>query len=141
MARRCEPLTETRDVTTADLLRTLIDRVEHVCVEVALARVDIARHDAKIDLLLDRKHALTRADRALLVVMLPPIAGAFGSHAFASREVRESRSPGVRLVCKNMSVKTIGKLLARAEGQPVDGYVVMNAGTELNVNLWKILSC
>ena len=96
MARRCEPLTETRDVTTADLLRTLIDRVEHVCVEVALARVDIARHDAKIDLLLDRKHALTRADRALLVVMLPPIAGAFGSHAFASREVRESRSPGVR---------------------------------------------
>jgi hypothetical protein len=59
---------------------------------------------------------LTRADRGMLERLLPTIAGALGSEPFASRDLAVDSAPGLRLALRDLSVKQIGKLLARAEG-------------------------
>ena len=98
--------------------------------------------EAKLDALLERQRpesSLSRADRETLEKLLPAIVGALGSEPFASRDLPEA-SAGVRLVLRGLSVKQIGRLLARAEGVPIDGFVVQRDGVEINVQLWRVLA-
>ena len=46
----------------------------------------------------------------------------------------------VRLVVGGLSVKQIGRLLARAEGMPIGGLLVERCGIEINVALWRVLA-
>jgi hypothetical protein len=42
----------------------------------------------------------------------------------------------LRLVRRGLNAKRVGRLLRRAEGQAVDGYVVQREGFELHAVLW-----
>jgi len=114
------------DVAVLDLLRELVvgqQRILH---------------------LLERHHQsppspLTRGDRALLAQLLPAIAGALGSEEFCSRDLTCHSAPALRLVLRQRSAKSIGKLLARAEGIPIADFVVQRRGTELRVGLWRVV--
>ena len=81
--------------------------------------------------------SLTRADRAVLARLLPAVAGALGSEPFASRDL--CTTPATRVVLRDLNVRQIGRLLARAEGIPIDGHVLEPAGVEINVRLWRVL--
>jgi hypothetical protein len=87
-----------------------------------------------------RPSSLSRRDRELLVAMLPAVAGALGSDPFASRDLAADSSPGLRLVLRDLSVKQIGRLLARAEGIPIEGWLVERCGVEINVALWRVVA-
>jgi hypothetical protein len=85
---------------------------------------------------------MTRIDRAKLAAMLPAIAGALGSEPFASRDlVADDAAPALRLVFNGLTVKSISKLLARAEGVPIGGFMVERSGVEINVTLWRVVAC
>ena len=84
-----------------------------------------------------RPRALTRPDLAILRKLLPAIGGALGSEPFASRDL--CTTPATRVVLRDLNVKQIGRLLARAEGIPIDGHVLEPAGVEINVRLWRVL--
>jgi hypothetical protein len=98
-----------------------------------------------IHVLLERQHqrrpsTMTRTDRTRLAAMLPAIAGALGSEPFASRDlVADDAAPALRVVCRTLSIRQIGKLLARAEGMPIDEWLVERCGVEINVTLWRIV--
>ena len=49
-------------------------------------------------------------------------------------------APGLRLVLRRLSAKSIGRLLARADGVPIDGWLVERCGVEINVALWHVVS-
>lgn len=82
---------------------------------------------------------LTRSDRARLAAILPAVGGVLGSELFTVRDLFESAAAAIRLVLHGMNRKQIGRLLARGEGQAVDGYLVQRDGSELGVILWRIV--
>ncbi len=86
-----------------------------------------------------RRPPLSREDRDQLARMLPAIVGAWGSEPFASREL--ATDAGVRVVLRGLSIKQVGKLLARGAGIPIDGLMVERAGHEINVCLWRVMAC
>ena len=83
--------------------------------------------------------SLSRADRATLARLLPAIGGAVGSELFSSAEICAHTAAAVRLVCAGLTVKQLGKLLARATDKPIDGYLVQREGTEAGAVLWRIV--
>jgi hypothetical protein len=90
-------------------------------------------------LLLDRGPSrLSRADRDRLARILPVVAGAVGSAPFLARELLEHPSAGLGLVLAGSSSRSLGRLLRRAEGQPVAGYVVEQVGIEAGAKLWSV---
>jgi hypothetical protein len=103
----------------------------------------IERMQRQILQLLERRErpasVLTRADVAVLRRLLPAVVGALGSLPFASRDLVSDESPGIKLVLQGCSVKTIGRLLSRAAGIPIDNWIVERCGAELQVTLWRVL--
>lgn len=83
---------------------------------------------------------LSRDDRALLARLLPAIAGVLGSEQFTSRDLAATSAPGLRFVLRGLSVKSIGRLLSRSEGVPIDGWLVERCGVEINVALWRVVA-
>jgi hypothetical protein len=82
---------------------------------------------------------LSRIDRARLARMLPAIAGVYGSDLFVTRELFERDAPAIRLVLAGLNPKQVGRLFARADGQPIDGYLIESQGSETNVRLWRVM--
>jgi hypothetical protein len=85
-----------------------------------------------------KKSKLSRADRDALTKFLPAIGGAFGSELFFAADVIESESAAVRLVRGKLTSKQLGRLLKRAVGVPVGGYVVTTDGEEAGSLLWRV---
>ena len=113
------------DSLVVDLLRELLDVLRQI-----LAAVEQRRHSP-----------LTRPDRTKLAEILPAIVGTLGSERFASRDlVADDAAPTLRLVFRGVTVKSIGRLLARAEGIPINGLIVERCGIEINVTLWRIVA-
>jgi len=119
---------------------------------VALARMGVTTDALLSDILLElrtmrqllegqQQTALSRADRAALARILPAIAGAIGSEWFACRDLEEEDSAALRLVLKGLSTKSVGRLFRRGLGHAVDGYLIERKDRELNVWLWRIVSC
>ena len=106
------------------LLRDVLDELRGLC-------TDLRTHG--------QRALLTRRDLATLRKLLPAIVGALGSEPFASRDL--CTSPATHVVLRGLNVKQIGRLLARAEGIPIDGHVVDRCGVEINVALWRVLVC
>jgi hypothetical protein len=73
--------------------------------------------------------ALSRADQALVHVLLPAIAGAVGSDWFVVHEV-------IALA----AVQLVGRLLRRASGRPVAGLLVERGGTESQRAQWRVVA-
>ena len=92
--------------------------------------------------LLERQHrpssVLTRQDQDKLGKLLPVIAGLRGSELFLTSELVESSAPAVRLVCQG-TARELGKLLRRAAGIPVGGYLVERVAREAGATLWRVL--
>ncbi len=88
-----------------------------------------------------RPSLLGRDDRAALDRILPAIAGAIGSAWFACRDLEEEDSAALRLVLTGLSTKRVGRLFRRGLGHPVGGYLIERHGRELNVWLWRVVSC
>ena len=82
---------------------------------------------------------LSRPDLDRLGTLLPVIAAEVGSEAFLVREVIAAESAGLRLALGARSGKALGRLLRRAEGQPVGGLVVERLGQEGGAVLWRVL--
>jgi hypothetical protein len=82
---------------------------------------------------------LSRQDRARLAMLLPAIAGCFGSRPFLASEVTTSTDAGLQCCCRGMSTKSLGKLFARADSWPVDGYVIEAVAGESGAWLWRVL--
>ena len=81
---------------------------------------------------------LSRADHVRLAALLPVIAGAVGSAPFLARELLEHPSAGLGLVLAGSSSRSLGRLLRRAEGQPVAGFVVQQVGQESGAKLRSV---
>jgi hypothetical protein len=101
-----------------------------------LAEIRMLRADLQ-----ERRPGLSLADRTALARILPAVAGAYGDAAFTSRDLCDDTSPAVRLVVKGLSAKSIGKLLSRGEGFPIDGLLVQRDGLAFNVTAWRIVAC
>jgi hypothetical protein len=87
-----------------------------------------------------RPSPLSRGDRTILARLLPAIGGALGSEEFTSRDLACHSASGLRLVLRRLSAKSIGRLLARADGVPIDGWLVERCGVEINVALWRVVA-
>jgi hypothetical protein len=81
---------------------------------------------------------LSRADRQVLLRLLPILYVTFGAAAFTAREVIETDV--LREACQNRSPKSIGKLFARAAGVMVNGLHLEHYGEDGHVNLWRVVS-
>jgi hypothetical protein len=105
------------------------------------------RFEAKVDALqatVDRMAAnprstLSRADRRTLAKLLPAAGGVFGSEPFATRELFERDAPALRIVMRGLERLKVGRLLLRAVGHDIDGYLVERVGDELHRALWRIV--
>ncbi|HXG70040.1 MAG TPA: hypothetical protein VNJ04_05430 [Gemmatimonadaceae bacterium] len=87
-----------------------------------------------------RPSSLSRADRAVLVRLLPAIAGALGSEWFLSRDLLADHRPAMRLVLADLSSKRLGRLLLRADGVVIDGFVIERGGKELGATLFRVVA-
>jgi hypothetical protein len=70
---------------------------------------------------------------------LPAIGGAFGSELFATRELFTSEAAAVRLVVRGLNARQAGRLLRRATGQAIDGYMVQRESIEAGAVLWCVV--
>jgi hypothetical protein len=123
-----------------DRISSFVDEQERTADVDLVHRLD--RIEAKLDLLLSRRVSpLSRSDVDRLAKILPVCGATFGSELFAMREVTASASPGLRLVCKGLSTKQLGKLFRRGEGRPIGGFVVVRDGVEDHVILRRVLAC
>ena len=82
---------------------------------------------------------LSRTDCERLGQLLPAIGGAVGSELFSSAELCEHTAAGLRLVCAGLTVKQLGKLLARAADRAISGYMVQRQGIEAGAVLWRVV--
>lgn len=82
---------------------------------------------------------LARGDVDRLARLLPVVAAVFGPNNFLVRELLRADAPGLRLVLGSCSAKSVGRLLRRAEGVPVNGLVVGRVGSDAGSVLWQIL--
>lgn len=85
-----------------------------------------------------QERSLSGADRRRLSGALPAIGGGYGSESFAVRDLSEDGLPGLQVVLAGLSSKAIGQLFLRAEGIPVDGYVIERAEKVAGVVQWRI---
>lgn len=86
------------------------------------------------------KTPLSGADQRRLELGLPAIGGQFGSELFFACDLLEEGGAGLRLVFGDLSVKAIGRLLLRAEGLSIGGYVVERDGMAAGVVQWRVVS-
>lgn len=93
---------------------------------------------AVIRRLLEDRPSLSRCDRQALSRLLPAIGGAVGDDLFLASEIASHRSPAVRVGRGTLTTRQIGRLLKRAEGIEVDGYVVSREGAEGGAVLWRV---
>jgi len=84
--------------------------------------------------------SLSRGDRAVLARLLPAIGGVLGSELFASADICESDAPALRLVRAGLTARQLGRLLRRAVGTPIAGYLVERVGAEAGVALWRVVA-
>jgi hypothetical protein len=83
---------------------------------------------------------LSRADRATLERLLPAVAGAYGPETFSARDLADDDRPAVRIVVQGLSVKRLGKLLARADGvATIAGLTLQRCGVECQATTWRIV--
>ena len=82
---------------------------------------------------------LSRADRDALTVILPAIVGHLGSDVFLASELIHAEAAGVRLVLRTWTARRLGRLLKRATGIVVDGFIVERRGTEAGAVLWAVV--
>lgn len=82
---------------------------------------------------------LSRGDHDHLGAILPVVAAKVGSSPFLVRELLRVESAALRLVLAGLSAKALGRLLRRAEGQPVNGLVVEHVGVEAGAVLWRVV--
>ena len=87
-----------------------------------------------------RPSHLTRDDRDRLSRILPAIGGACGSELFIASELLEHDSSALRLVLAGLNARQLGRLLQRAEGQRIGGFVVQRDGREVGAVLWRIVA-
>jgi hypothetical protein len=102
----------------------------------------VLRVEAKLDRLLAQRRpasTLSREDYTRLARLLPALGGAIGSEPFIASEVIEHDSPAVRVGCRGMNARQLGRLLRRATGQPVAGLVVERLATEAGAVVWRVL--
>ena len=83
--------------------------------------------------------SLSRADLIRLGEMLPAIGGVFGPELFNSAEVYQHPAAALRVACRGLTVKQIGRLLRRAVDIPIGGHMVVREGAEAGAVLWRIV--
>jgi hypothetical protein len=83
--------------------------------------------------------SLSREDRALLARLLPAIGGVMASELFVTRELFEHEAPALRVALGGLTVRKVGRLFQRGEGQLVEGYRIQREGDELHVALWRVV--
>jgi hypothetical protein len=97
----------------------------------------------RIIALLETRHrpatGLSRADRALLGRLLPVLGGVFGSELFNSADLCEHQAAALTLVLHGLNAKQVGRLLRRAVGTPIGGYLVERVGVEAGAVLWHVV--
>jgi len=126
---------------TSPVTRPCYTRPAHVDDEIAELRAAHAALAERVALLEAGKHAshrVRRADRARLARLLPAIAGALGSEEFFVSDLFDE--PAVCLVLEALRPAQVGQLFERANGVPVDGFVVMWSGRKLQRVLWTVLA-
>jgi hypothetical protein len=64
----------------------------------------------------------------------------FGSSWFTVRELRASERAAVQLVLAGWSSRRLGKLLARAVGMVIDGFVIERAGKVHGAACWSVVA-
>jgi hypothetical protein len=102
-----------------------------VSIEARLAALEADVADLK-----QQRSTLTRADRDALARILPAVVGVFGSSAFIASDVVHHTA--LRLVVSG-SARRFGKLLKRATGVIVDGFIVERLATEAHAIVWRIV--
>jgi hypothetical protein len=108
----------------------IVDRLDTLIAEIRGLREVLAQARSP------RPATLSRADRDRLARLLPAIAGAIGSdNEQTAAELLEI--PAVRLVV-DLDAAALGRLLRRATGIPIAGYVVTRGTTELQRVLWTV---
>ena len=104
-------------------------------------RLELVELRARMDAVEHRlsSSTLRREDRAALERILPAIAGALGSDCFLASEAVASADPALVLVFAGMNGRRLGRLLRRADGVEVCGYVARASGMEGGAVLWSVL--
>jgi BMFP domain-containing protein YqiC len=85
-----------------------------------------------------RVAGLRRGDAAFLVRLIPALRSLMGSEEFLARDLVDSEHPLVVRLVAGRSKKTLGRLLARAEGVAIGEYAIAGCGRELGVKKYRI---
>jgi hypothetical protein len=108
----------------------------------AVRDLAIAVVELRSDLAAQRRRSaaspLSREDQTVLARLLPAAGAVVGSELFSSAELCEHEAAAVKLVCRGLTARQLGRLLRRAVDTPVAGYVVRRAGSEAGAVLWQI---
>lgn len=115
--------------STIETHQQLAALLEVLIAEVRGLRADLVRDHCP-------PRGLSRADRERLSRVLPAIAGAVGGEPFTVAEALEQ--PAVRVVAAGLAPAALGRLLQRARGLPLYGYVVESDATELHRRVWRL---
>lgn len=116
-------------MSTDELLKVLISEVQGL-------RRDLAGGSASQR---QRSSLLTRADHEFLARLVPAIVAELDpEELFTSRELVAKQAPSLRLLLELQSPRSLGRLLTRAAGTPIAGYVIERIGAEWNVALWRL---
>ena len=83
---------------------------------------------------------LSREDRGRLSRLLPAVGATLGSELFTSSDLVEHESAALRVVCVDLTAKQLGRLLRRAAGTPIGGYLVERQGVEAGAVLWRVVA-
>lgn len=85
--------------------------------------------------------SLSRADQEALTRLLPAVTGLLGSEWFLARDLCADSRPALRLVlADHLTSKRLGRLLLRADGVAIGGFVVERGGLELGSTLWRVVA-
>lgn len=79
---------------------------------------------------------LRAADRAALEILLPALAGRYGSAEFTTGEALAD--PALERVTRGWTARAFGRLLARARGAVVNDLAVERIGAERRATLWRV---
>jgi hypothetical protein len=88
-----------------------------------------------------QRSPLKQFDREALGRLLPAIGGVLGGEHFLAAEIEAHQAPAIRVARRSLNAKQLGRLFRRANGIPVEGYMVSEQSSEGGAILWQVLKC
>ena len=138
-------------MSDAMLLRGIAAQQAQILAEVRASRAEVAELQAAVEQFsrrrenLDPRRVLSDHDQAVLATLLPAVYGALSDRVWSVAVIVTLAATADSLadalapfLATPGGLRGLGKLLRRADGQPVAGFVVERVGADRTGALWRV---